>query len=90
MFDSLFAAGIFHEDPPHRFGGRGKEVSPAFPTLWLFGVDKPHVSLMDQSRWLKGQSLGFVLQSLRRQTAQLIVDQRQQFFGRRRIAGLNL
>jgi hypothetical protein len=46
-------AGAFHQDAPHRLGGRREEMTAAVPRPLLTGADQPEVSFMDQSRGLE-------------------------------------
>lgn len=48
---SPFSPGVFDEDPPHRFGGSGKEVRAISPFLAL-GTAKSEPGLVNQCRGL--------------------------------------
>jgi hypothetical protein len=85
----VLAAGIVHEDAAHGLGRGGKEVAAAVPVLRLIHVHQPHVSLVDQGRGLKRLAGRLLGEPVRGQPAQLVVDQRQQLFGRVRLAVRN-
>jgi hypothetical protein len=73
-------AGLFDQDPPHGFGGCGKEVSAAVPVLRLFAVQQAQVGFVDEGRGL--QRLAGIL--LRHadcgEVPQLVVNERQELF----------
>src|SRR5436190_23834669 len=72
-----FLSGPLHQDPPHRFSGRGKEVATAVPVLGLLDINKAKVGLMDQRRRLQRLPRFFLGKLRRRELAQLVVDERQ-------------
>src|SRR5262249_24232680 len=70
----------------HGLGGGGEEVAAAIPVLGLLRVHQTQVGLMNQRRRLQrlpGLLLG---QPLRRQPAQLVVNQWQELLGGVRVA----
>jgi len=81
MSDALLAARVLDKDAPHRLSRRGEEVAATVPTLGLLGIDEPNVRFMDQCRCLERLPRLFPGQLVRRQLAQLIIDQRQQPLG---------
>ena len=74
----FFRRVLLDKDPPHRFGGRGKEVAAAVPVLRLLDVDQPQIRLMHERRRLKRLARLLLRQFARCQFAQLVVHQRQQ------------
>jgi hypothetical protein len=85
--DRLFAAGGVHENAPHGFRGGGEEVAAMVPLMFVTLSDQAQVGFVNQGR--RFQSLtGFLLgQSLGGQSAQLVVNERQQLGRRVAIAG---
>lgn len=52
MSDSSFSPGVFDQDPPHRFGGGGKEVRAILPFLALAAAQS-EPGLVNQRRGLQ-------------------------------------
>jgi len=68
-------AGVLDENPPHRVGGGGEEMTAAVPGE--FGVgDQPGVGLMNQSGRLQRVSGPLFAHALLRDFPQLIVYER--------------
>jgi len=88
-FASSAFASYFHENPSHRFGGRGEEVATAVPMLRGFDIHQPQVSFVDQGCSLQGLPRSFLGQLLGREFAQFVVDQRQELLGGVRVAFLD-
>src|SRR6266567_3934264 len=84
---ALLATNRLDEDPPHRLRRRGKEMAPAVP-MPLTASDQPQPGLMHQRCGLQRLARRLVSHLVRRQLAQLVIDQRQQFLGGLGIAGL--
>lgn len=80
------AAGLFYENPPHRFSRCGEEMAPAVPALGLVHINQPNVGFVNQGGSLQRLSRLLLRHPLRRQLAQLIIDQRQQLLGGTRVA----
>ena len=89
MLARCLAAGLFDEDAAHGLGRGGEEVAAAVPVLGLLRVHQPQVGLVDQGRGLERLAGLLLGQLLRRQLAQLVVDQRQQLLGGVRVALLD-
>jgi hypothetical protein len=64
-------------------------MAPAVPRLGLLDIDQPQVRLMHQGGSLERLARLLLGQTLRRQFAQLIVDQRQELLGGVRVALLD-
>src|SRR5262249_39384881 len=78
---AALAARIIDEDPPHRLGGSGEEVSAAVPVPPLALPHPPQVGFVDQGGGLQRLAPRFVGQALSSQLGQFVVDQRQQLLG---------
>ncbi len=89
FFCTLAACGV-DENAPHRLGGRGKEVCPAFPELGPLHIHEPHIRLVDKSGWLQSLPGVFLGQPSSRELLQFVVHERQQPVGRNGLAQLNL
>jgi hypothetical protein len=88
-FEAVLAASIVHENASHRLCRRRKKVPATVPALSLFDVYQPHIGFMHQSCRLQ-RLTGFLLsQLLHGESAQFVVDQRQQLFGGVRVALLD-
>jgi hypothetical protein len=91
MFASLLAAGVVDKDAPHDGGGRREEVAAVIERAAGVGiVHQPQISLVDQPSGIERLSRLFAGQLLRGKPAQVVIDKRQQLFGRLRVAGLDL
>src|SRR5262245_13996602 len=87
----MFLSRAFHQDPPHRLGGGREKVPPAIPRLFGPGsTEQTQVSLVYEGRSLECLARLFAVQSLGRQFAQLVIDQRQELVCGARIARLDL
>jgi len=96
-FDSLLAAamthgslapGAFDEDAPHRLGGGGEEMAPAIE--FRVGIaHEPKPGLVDERRGLQRVARRFPRHFGRRQLAQFLIDQRQQFIRGLGVASLD-
>ena len=49
MPHAVLAAGLFHEYPRHRFGGRGKEMAATVPLRRLAGPDQPQIGFVNSA-----------------------------------------
>jgi hypothetical protein len=78
MTQRALAAGVVNQDAAHRLGCRGEEMS-AICELRVFLAHQAHPGLMNQCRGLECLTGGFVRHPVRRQFAQLLIDQRKQF-----------
>ena len=88
VFEALLAAGVLHQDAPHRLGCRAKEVGAILKSPVL-RPDQPQPSLMHQRGGLQGLARRFVGHLLRREFTQLHIDQRQEFLRRVLLPGAN-
>jgi hypothetical protein len=66
---------VFDQHAAHRFRGSREEMAAAVPVLSLLDIDQPDVRLVDQGRRLERLAGLLLSQLLRRQLAQLLVDQ---------------
>ena len=82
----LLAPRRLDQDAPHGLGRGGEEVAAAVPVLDLFDIHQPQVRLMHQGRGLKRLPRFLLGELLRRQFAQLVVDERQELLGGLRVA----
>src|SRR5580700_8076331 len=89
MLEPPLAARVFDEDSSHGLGRRGKEVPTPCPLPRLGYLDEPQIGLMDQGRRIESLPRSLLSHSLRRQLAQFVVDERQQFLGGDSIAPIN-
>ena len=80
------SAGILDQDAPHRLGSRGEEVAATVPTHLRIVADQTQVGFVDQGGSVERLSGFFVRELVSGQSAQLVVDQRQELLGRLRIA----
>ena len=71
------AAGVVYEDTTHRFRGGGEEMVPT-PILAVRLTDQLQPRLMHQGGGLERVAGGFVGHLVRRQSAQFLINQRQQ------------
>jgi hypothetical protein len=89
VFLPALAAAILDQNAPHSFRGSGEEMAAAVPVLGLLDIHQPEVGFVDQGRGLErlpGLLLG---EFLRRELAQLLIDQGQELLRGVRIATLN-
>lgn len=86
---SCLGSRAVDQDAPHRFGCGGEEMAAAIP-LAIFLADEPQPGFMDESGGLKRVIGGFVRHLVRGEFAQLLVNERQQFFGGVRLTALHL
>ena len=52
MFQTLFSPGRLDQNPPHRFGRRGKEMTAVIPPCMIGGSHKPKIRFVNQGRGL--------------------------------------
>src|SRR5438132_5682262 len=81
MLGPALAASIVDQNPTHRLCGGSEEVAaavPGMPLLTLRALNESNVGFVDQRRRLERLARLFLGQLLRRQLAQLIVDERQE------------
>src|SRR5262249_34666889 len=76
------APGVFDENPAHRLRGGREEMGTTVPVLHRLGIDEAEIGFMDEGRGLERLPGLFAGQPLRREPAQLVVDQRQELLGR--------
>jgi hypothetical protein len=76
------------QDAPHRLGRGGEEVPAAAPS-WVLRPHEPEKGLVDQGGGLERLAGLLLSQFLRRQPAQLVVDQRQKLRSRVRLTLLD-
>jgi hypothetical protein len=86
-FDAVLAAGVLDEDPPHGFGGGGKEMAPPVPAWLIAAADKAQVRFMDEGRGLEGLTGRLVRQPVGRQVPQLLINEREQAGGSLLVTG---
>ena len=86
---ALFVPCLVDEDTPHGRGGRGEEVMAIAINAGLGSAHQPQIGLVDQGGGFERLAGLFLGQLLRRQLAQLVVDQRQELFSGVGIAVLN-
>src|SRR5262245_24632497 len=78
VFETILAASVLNQNPPHGLGRGGKEVGTTVPVLGLLHINQPQVRLMDQRGGLQCLARFFLSESLSGQLPQLVIDQRQQ------------
>ena len=78
MAELEFATGIINENAAHALGCGAEEVCSVLPRL-IGRVHQAQPGLMDQSCGLQGVASRLASHSVRREFAQLIVNQREQF-----------
>ena len=78
--EGAFTAGPVDENPAHCFGRRHKEMSAVIKG-WISVRDQSQPGLVNQSCGLERLSRRFVGDFVRRQPAQLLVNQRQPLIG---------
>src|SRR6266581_3618987 len=88
VFDAPLAPGVFDEDAPHRLGCCGEEMAAAIPLL-VCPAGETQPRLMHQRRRLQGLAWPFVGHLVRRELAQFLIDEGEQFLCRFGIALLN-
>jgi len=88
MAHIIFASGIVNQYAPHGLGGCGEKVGAILPG-GLVVTAEPQPGFVNQGRGLQGLSGRFPSHLLRRELAQLFVDQRQEFIRRLGIALIN-
>jgi hypothetical protein len=84
--EAALAAGALDQDAAHRLGGRGEEVATVGKGLI---ASQAKIGFMHQGRGLEGLPWFLLGELLRCQSAQLLVDQRQQPLGSLGVAVLN-
>jgi hypothetical protein len=75
-----FAAGVVNEEMAHGLGGGGEEMGAIFEGR-VVAADEAQPNLMHQSGGLEGVTCGAVGHLIRRELAQLRINQRQQLIG---------
>ena len=73
-----FTPDVFHQDAPHGFGRGGKEMATSFPAR-LAVSDQSQPCFVDQRRGLKRLSRRLLAHLVGCETAQFLINQRQQF-----------
>jgi hypothetical protein len=87
--EAPFAPGSFHENAAHRFGRGGEEMAAAVPTVDAFSIHQAQISFVDERGGIKCLP-GFLRGHPGcRESAQLGIDERQQFGGGARVAGFD-
>src|SRR5262245_21760461 len=89
MLVRLLAAGVLNQDAPYRLSGGGEEMTAVVPVRLLPTTDQTQVGFVNQGGGVERLARLLLGQLLRRQLAQLVVDQRQQLPGCVRIALLD-
>jgi hypothetical protein len=69
----------------HRIRGSREEMAAAVPALDLFGVHQPQIGFMHEGGRLEGLAGRFTGELMCRQSAKLVVHQRQEFVRRVRL-----
>jgi hypothetical protein len=72
---------LIDQQSAHRLRSRSEEVSPAVPMVVGLAIDEADIDFMNKSRGLKRLAGSFLSHLLRRQSPQLVIDQRQQILG---------
>jgi len=75
-FETLLFSGAINEDAAHGLGSSSEEVAAAVPVLDRLDVHQPQIRLVNQRRGLERLARLLLGEALRRQLAQLVVDQR--------------
>src|SRR5262245_4037252 len=75
------ASRLFDEDPTHRLGSGGEEVSAAIPALRLVRVHQTQIRFMNERRGLQRLTGLFLREPPGRELSKLLVDERQELFG---------
>ena len=70
-----FAAGVLNQDAPHGLGRGSEEVFAVLPVI-LPGADQPQVGFVNEGRGLERLARSLLGELLRRELAQLLVDER--------------
>jgi hypothetical protein len=78
---AALSANLVNQDAPHGFGSSGEEVTTAVPLLHVLGIHQTDVGFVHQRRGLQRLFRLLVGQLLRRQPAQLFIDERQELRG---------
>jgi hypothetical protein len=85
MAEGELTAGTFNENPPHGFGGGGKEMGSVRKGR-LTGADQTQPGFMHQRRGLERLSRRFARHLAGRESAQLLIHLIEQVFGSHRVA----
>ena len=80
MFFATLMTGLVDQNVPHGLGRDGEEMALVV-VLPVVAADHSHVGFVNESSGVQGLSRGFTSELLSCQSAQLIVDERQQFPG---------
>jgi hypothetical protein len=80
MTQRAFEAGVVNQDAAHRLSGGGEEMR-AVCEFRIFPADQTHPGFVNQCRGLEGLTGRFIRHLVRRQFAQFLIHQREQFLG---------
>ena len=83
------ASSVLDQDAAHGLGGRSEEMTAVLPVRRLLGVHQAEVGLVDQGGRLQRLAGPLPGQLVGRQTAEFVVDQRQELLGGVRVARLD-
>src|SRR5436190_1670371 len=79
-FLALLVPRVIDKNPPHGFGGSGKEMAAAVPQILSQWVEQTQVGFVNQRRRFERLPRFFLGQLLRSQFAKLIVNERKEVF----------
>src|SRR5262245_29650008 len=79
--DASLASGVVDEDTPHGLSSGSEEVAAAVPVLRFLSFHQAQIGFMNKSRGLERLPRLLLRQLLRRQLAELVVDERQELLG---------
>ena len=80
---------MVHQDVPHHLRGNAEKMGPVLPFL-RFLADQPQIRFVDQGRTLQSVIRAFAPETAASDTAQLLIDQRDQRIPRTLIAAAPL
>jgi hypothetical protein len=81
VLDAFLAASLFDQDPAHGFGSRGEEMGAAVPLRLGPFADEPEIGRVHQVRRLEGLPRALAREPLGGQSAQFLIDKRQELLG---------
>src|SRR5262249_36313373 len=90
VFGARAPSGVLDQNAPHGLCCGGKEMAAAVPVLGFLVINQAQVRFMHQRGRLKCLPWLLLGQSLSRELAQLVVDQRQELLGGVRAALLDV
>ena len=89
-FFGMSATGVFDEESPHGLRRGREEMPAAIPAPCLLDIDKPEIRFVNKRSCLNRLPPLFASEPGGGQLAELVIDQRQQLFGCRRITRFDL